>query len=211
VRAVVAGLLLVLTACQAVDVVAPTGPIAAWGDSMTFGYGVSPADAYPTVLASTLGRPVYNGGVSGQTSSEILARIVADTLRQGDVAVLWLGTNNWGDTATVVRDIAQAVQHVGPRYLILTVMNRPGEPAGTPDYTMLMAMNAGLATRYPGHVVDIRAVFVAHYDPSSPQDVADHAADVPASSLRGDAVHPNVAGYHLIAATVADAIRARGW
>lgn len=58
---------------------------AAWGDSLTDGwtkppYAADQSDAWPGVLATKLGKPVYNGGKSGQSADEIV-------LRQGGFAL----------------------------------------------------------------------------------------------------------------------------
>ena len=49
--------------------------VACIGDSLTYGYGASPGSTdYPTVLAKLCGKSVYNLGVSGESTDEILAR-----------------------------------------------------------------------------------------------------------------------------------------
>jgi hypothetical protein len=55
---------------------APPDPVVlALGDSMTFGEGVPAGDAYPAVLEKTLGIRVYNGGVPGYGSPQMLGRL----------------------------------------------------------------------------------------------------------------------------------------
>lgn len=54
--------------------------ILALGDSLTAGFGLAPEDAFPAQLAARLERDGYavameNGGVSGDTSADGLARI----------------------------------------------------------------------------------------------------------------------------------------
>ena len=49
--------------------------VACIGDSLTYGYGASPGSTdYPAVLAKLCGKTVYNLGVSGESTDEILAR-----------------------------------------------------------------------------------------------------------------------------------------
>lgn len=49
--------------------------VACIGDSLTYGYGASPGSTdYPTVLTKLCGKTVYNLGVSGESTDEILAR-----------------------------------------------------------------------------------------------------------------------------------------
>jgi lysophospholipase L1-like esterase len=48
--------------------------VAAWGDSWTSGIGAATGNSYPDQLGALMGRTVFNGGVSGQTSDQIVAR-----------------------------------------------------------------------------------------------------------------------------------------
>jgi lysophospholipase L1-like esterase len=48
--------------------------IIAWGDSWTSGIGASNGNSFPEQLAVLTGRSVFNAGVSGQTSDQIVAR-----------------------------------------------------------------------------------------------------------------------------------------
>ncbi|HYG64227.1 MAG TPA: GDSL-type esterase/lipase family protein [Thermoanaerobaculia bacterium] len=55
---------------------APPRPVVlALGDSMTFGEGVPVGDAYPALLEKALGVRVYNGGVPGYGSPQMLGRL----------------------------------------------------------------------------------------------------------------------------------------
>ncbi|MGN5029707.1 hypothetical protein ACTFBV_14140 [Aeromonas rivipollensis] len=71
VRRCVTGLLcLLLAACgePGFRPLAAGETILAFGDSLTEGRGVNPAQSYPSVLAQLSGHPVINGGVSGELS-----------------------------------------------------------------------------------------------------------------------------------------------
>lgn len=64
---------------RAIDASAPQAPaitqvsIAAWGDSMTQGVGSSSPNTYCEYLAALTGHTVFNGGIGGQTSTQIAA------------------------------------------------------------------------------------------------------------------------------------------
>jgi lysophospholipase L1-like esterase len=73
--------------------------IAAWGDSWTSGIGAANGNSYPAQLAALTGRLVFNGGVSGQTSEQIVAR------QGGAPALLTLAGNSMpGYGAVTVQD-----------------------------------------------------------------------------------------------------------
>lgn len=70
-----------------------------YGDSLTAGYGLSPQDAFPSLIEkelAQLGKPVrvINAGLSGETSAGGLARIDWALKQPIDVFVLELGAND---------------------------------------------------------------------------------------------------------------------
>lgn len=78
---------------------APRRTIAFLGDSLTAGYGLEPAEAYPAVIerrirAAGLEWDVINAGISGDTTSGGLARTGWLLRRPVDVLVLALGAND---------------------------------------------------------------------------------------------------------------------
>ena len=65
------------------------------GDSITSGDGVSPEVTYPHRLGAMLGVPVWNAGISGDTTTGGLQRLDADVLaRRPRVVVVELGVND---------------------------------------------------------------------------------------------------------------------
>jgi acyl-CoA thioesterase I len=78
---------------------AATGTIAAMGDSLTAGYHLSPADAYPAMLQKLLKKKGYsyrviNAGISGETSSGALTRVEWVLTIQPDIIILETGAND---------------------------------------------------------------------------------------------------------------------
>lgn len=175
----------------------------AWGDSLTFGVGASVVTAsYPSDLGARRGHPVYNGGVSGDTSTQIRTRMQADPAKWALPTIIWAGRNNFADPTTVKADIASMVASLGhSNYIVLSVLNADNatEYAGGSDYATIMQLNADLAATYGAHFLDVRSYLVSLYNPSVPQDVIDHGHDIPPSSLRSSTVHLNDAGYQDVA------------
>jgi acyl-CoA thioesterase-1 len=73
--------------------------IVAFGDSLTAGYGLPVADAFPAKLARALEAKgiqaqVVNAGVSGDTTSGGLARLEWSVPRDADAIILELGAND---------------------------------------------------------------------------------------------------------------------
>ncbi|MDR3709454.1 MAG: GDSL-type esterase/lipase family protein [Capsulimonadaceae bacterium] len=186
--------------------------ISCWGDSLTAGAGGTP---YPADLQSdpSVGqRKVANGGVGGQTSTQIKERFLAAPEKFGDLVVLWAGRNNYGDRETVEADIAEMVDKLSTdRFVVLSVLNMTTEPKGGPALAAIDTLNHDLANRYKGHFLDVRSALVEAYDKSNPQDVADHDADVTPTSLRSDKIHLNTAGYRFVAERVLSYLKTNQW
>lgn len=181
--------------------------LAAWGDSLTQGIGAPAADSYPSDLTGSLGYAVFNGGVSGNTSTQIRTRMIADTTKVGWPVIIWAGRNNWRAPAIVEDDIAAMVASLGhTHYFVLSVPNGDvsTEWAGGVDYAGIMKLNANLEATYADRFIDVRALLVARFDPALPQDVIDHGHDVPSASLRraADWLHYNAAGYRIVASEI---------
>lgn len=185
-----------------------TAPIAAWGDSLTPPFAANLQLLYPERL-------VYNGGIAGQSSTEISLRQRSGG-RETWVNIFWMGTNNPTQPAQIKADIAASVAALAPgnsRFLVLAVLNkdRPEELRGGDVYDTIVQLNRDLAAAYPNNYFDMRAYLVSQFNPSLPQDVADAQNDVVPSSLRFDEIHLNNDGSVLVAKKVKELLDARGW
>ncbi|MEO5646147.1 MAG: tail fiber domain-containing protein [Candidatus Paceibacterota bacterium] len=175
---------------------------------MTQGGGtqIDPVTNLPTIPWTTdfqlaTGVPVYNGGISGQTSTQIAARQTAATSKYADSVVIWAGRNNINSPATVLADIAQMVGNLGhTRYLVLGIINSTSEPTGSANYNAIISLNNSLASTYGSRYVDIRSYLVSQYNSSLAQDVIDHTNDTPPTSLHAvsDVLHLNNQGYQAV-------------
>lgn len=205
---------LLLSACGSGDSATPQKSpaaatnIATWSDSLGTNYPTALALLQPT-------RVVFNGAVGGQTSTQVVARILADTGgRDSWISVLWMGRNNAGDHPTIKADIAQAIATLktDPKeFIVLAVLNTSTEVIGTSGHSVITALNSDLQSLYPQNYIDIRSYLVTQYDPTSPQDVIDYQNDCVPESLRSDGLHLGPKGDALVAAKVNEFILSKGW
>ena len=119
-----------LTACSktAPHAALPEGStILALGDSLTAGYGADATAAYPAVLAGFTGWQVINGGVSGNTSAQALARLPALMRRQPQLVLVSIGGNDFlrkvpeADTRSNIRQIVQQIKAAGVPAVLVAV------------------------------------------------------------------------------------------
>lgn len=183
-----------------------------WGDSLS-------VQEYPRTLrdlykAQGVEIWVHEGGVGGETSTQIATRMLAKANHYSDIAIIWAGRNNYSSGATVKADIASMIAALGhTRYLVLSVLNGSSEILNSSGWISITTLNADLAALYPSNYLDIRSLLVAQYNPSIPADVTDHANDIPPTSLRDVASPPhlNEAGYEYVAAQVKAFVTSQAW
>lgn len=186
--------------------------IQTWGDSLTEGSGVggtNSASNYPNQLGLYTGFRVSNGGVGGETSTQILTRQTANSNTWSRPTIIWAGRNNYSFPNTVLADIASMVTNLWSqgntnRYLVMSILNGSiaGEQRGGVGYDVITNLNAQLAALYGANYVDVRSYLVSRYNPANTNDVADFANDIVPSSLRYDTLHLNTNGYAAVAAYI---------
>lgn len=140
----------------------------------------------------------FNGGVGGETSTQIATRMLADTVHQSWPTIIWAGNNNYNDPPTVEADVANMVAHLTTsNYVVLSLINGdfPDRYIGQSGYNSIIQINTALAATYGSHYLDVRTYLVSLYDPGNPQDVIDHGNDIVPSSIRFDSIHLNDTGY----------------
>lgn len=186
-----------------------------WGDSLTAGTGAaSAAGYYPQQVSDlyTTPRTFYNGGVGGDTSTQIKARLLAASAADlAATTIIWAGRNNFASGATVLADIAAMVAALGhTRYLVLSVLNTSAEANPSVGYTQITDINASLSSTYGIRYVDVRSLLVAQGAPAGGYpDATAYAGDYPPSGLiNSGAPHMNNAGYGIVAGAVFAALPA---
>jgi acyl-CoA thioesterase-1 len=131
--------------------------IAAFGDSLTAGYGVETGLSYPDFLQKDLDQASYryhvvNAGISGDTTAGGLARVDTVTQLEPKIVVLELGGNDGlrglplSSTRSNLNEIVQALRKSGAR-IVLAGITLP--PNYGPDYIHeFEGIYKGLAAKY---------------------------------------------------------------
>ena len=188
--------LLLLAACER----APTLPrlgandvILAFGDSLTYGTGAAPNDAYPAKLVGLTQRAVVNAGVPGETTAEGLQRLPALLAEHHPrLVLLCLGGNDMlrripaGETENNLRLMLQTLRTSGTQVVLIGVPE-PRIFGGAPDFYEELADE-----------------FKLPYDGDTLNTVLKDNA------LKSDPIHPNAAGYEAIARQLADLLKESG-
>ena len=173
--------------------------VLALGASLPYGYGANPTESYPARLAELTGWAITNGGVSGDTSAQALARL-PELLREHTprLVIISIGGNDFlrrqpeNETRTNIRAIIQACKAAGAETLLVGV---PG-------------VGVGAALGYPGDhplYADLaKAENVPYYANGWSQILGKDA-------LKSDQIHPNAAGYAEFARGLTAYLKENGW
>jgi len=170
------------------------GPIACFGDSLTSGHGAAPEESYPRVLARLLGREILNHGRDGETSESALERLDADVLGASpSVVIITLGGNDMlrrlpiEDTVRSLRKIFERTLAAGAMVVFLPIDPPPPFVSG----------------ERMQKVKDLCRELGVLYVGSTMEGMWGNRR------LMSDEIHPNAAGYRLMAERVRDAIEGR--
>lgn len=199
----------------------PYNSIIMWGDSQTQG-GPSGATGgtftqatatIPAQLNALTGYGVKNFGSGGYTSTQIKDRFLLPTSADyyNYPTIIWSGNNDTNSSSTILANIATMVAKLKSpaRYLIIGVINTQAQASNTQAYANILSDNVALQATYPNNFLDIRPYVISQYNPSLPQDVIDHANQVPPTSLMAtDGIHYNFLGSYIIAAKIATMVPA---
>lgn len=188
-------LALLLVACGTPDLelLPPDAVLLAFGDSLTHGTGARAGESYPVVLERLTGHPVINEGVPGELSGAGSRRLAAVLDRHvPDLLLLCHGGNDLLKTrdaghleANLRRMIAVAHERGIP--VLLIGVPEPGLPLGIADLYRDLAAELDL--------------------PLEDEALADILSD---RALKSDTIHPNAAGYRLLAERVHDLLQRSG-
>ena len=165
--------------------------------TLTAGFGASKGADYPAQLAQILGRKVINGGVSGDTSAQALARLPDLLVQKPKLVVVSIGGNDFlqrqpeSGTRENIRKMVADIRATGVPAVLVAI----------PHFTTGALL--GMVSEHP-----LYAELADELDvPLLKGAWADILGD---KDLKSDAVHANAAGYRLFAEQLAGFLRKLG-
>lgn len=166
----------------------PVPTIVALGDSLTEGYGLDPADAYPAQLERKLHADghacrVVNAGVSGETSRGALSRINWILKLKPQIVILETGANDGlrGIDPRFTRDNIGRIVEILQSHNVRVIL------AG-------MAMTRNLGASFTREFAAIYPWIAEKYNLALIPFFLEDVATVPQLNL-ADGIHPNARGY----------------
>ncbi len=197
-----AALLALAAACsgEQAEPLAPGTVVLALGDSLTAGYGLDPAQAWPALLAERTGWRIVNGGVSGDKTGDALARLPALLDEHAPKLVLVaLGGND------MLRKLPEARTRADLARILEVVRGRDARAVllATPKPSVAGVVFQNLSP--PDFYADVAR---EHRVPL----IADALAEVLSDpALKLDQLHPNAEGHRVLAGKLFDALRRLGY
>lgn len=168
----------------------PGETIICFGDSLTEGVGAGSGEDYPAVLSRALGMPVINAGQRGDTTAQALERLSEAVLgKRPRLVIVLLGGNDFlrqlprQETRRNLEEIVRRVQAQGAMVAIA------GMRLGlfTDEFSAIFEETAD----------ELGALYI-------PQVMKGILTD---AGLRSDPIHPNAAGYRLIAERIGEKVK----
>ncbi|HEU4343280.1 MAG TPA: GDSL-type esterase/lipase family protein [Candidatus Binatia bacterium] len=164
--------------------------IICFGDSLTEGVGAGSGEDYPSVLSRELGLPVINAGRRGDTTARALDRISDAVLSKNPrLVIVLLGGNDF---------LRQLPRQETRKNLEETVRSIQAHGA----MVVIAGMKLGFFTDEYGSIFEETAQrYGALYVAQVTKGILDNAR------LKHDPIHPNRAGYRLIAERLAEKVK----
>jgi acyl-CoA thioesterase-1 len=167
----------------------PEGGIVIVGDSLAAGVGARPEESFPSLLSASLGCRITNAGVSGNTTADGLARIDRILAGRPWIVVVELGGNDFLgkiDKGETRRNLDEILRRI----------------AASGSIPAVAAIELGLFTDEYGDIFEEaarrnRAFLIP--------DILGGVLGKP--SLMADGIHPNAAGYRIVADRLDDHLR----
>jgi Lysophospholipase L1 and related esterases len=164
--------------------------VIAFGDSLTAGYGAGAGEDWPSRVAASTNIPIVNAGHSGDTTEDALARIDDDVLaRDPRIVIVGLGGNDFlrgfpiASTESNLRAIVQKI-HARGAMVVLLGFRFP-------------SLDANYEKMYERVAEEEGCLLVKRVMKGILTD----------AKLKSDQIHPNAAGYALMAERIASPLK----
>lgn len=185
-----------LTACSdtaRLQILDSDATILAYGDSLTYGTGTSRDKAYPAILEQLTGHHVINAGIPGEISSSGVRRL-RGLLEQYQPALVIIchGGNDilkkldTGKTQKNIQQMIELAQQHNSQVVLI----------GVPAFGLFLDTAAFYET-----------LAADNHIPADNESLGEIISD---NRLKSDHIHPNTAGYHLLANNIAELLKRSG-
>ena len=168
-----------------------SGPIVAFGDSLTEGVGAPSGRAYPDQLSALIDRPIVNRGIRGETVGDALRRFDRDVLDlTPSIVLICLGGNDLLQRKNVdatFRDLESIVSRSSAGGAMVVLIGVEGLPL----------LSADFGERYEEIAERYGCIYV--------EDILDGI--VGRGKLTADEIHPNADGYAIVAERIAKKLK----
>lgn len=178
--------------------IAAGSTVLALGDSLTYGYGASPAESYPAQLQKLTGWDIINGGISGDTSAQALSRLPTLLQRQPKLVIIGIGGNDF------LRKFAEAETRANIAEIIETVQkeNIPAVLVGVPHLSVGALF--GHLSDHPLYQELAEQYKILLFGGAWSEILSDE-------KLKSDQIHANAAGYRAFAERLEKFLREEGF
>lgn len=158
-----------------------SGPIVAFGDSLVAGVGSTAGNDFVSILSRNINRPIINAGVGGDTTASALARVSSITALHPALVLVFLGGND------ILQDVPQS-QTISNLFSIIIALEQSGA-----QVILIGIDNSLIPSSYATQYANLANQTGVTYIPGVLNGVIGNG------QLTVDAVHPNNAGYAIIA------------
>lgn len=178
--------------------IAAGNTVLALGDSLTYGYGASPAESYPAQLQKLTGWDIINGGISGDTSAQALSRLPALLQRQPKLVIISIGGNDF------LRKLTEAETRANIVEIIESVQkeNIPAVLVGVPHLSVGALF--GHLSDHPLYQELAEQYKIPLFEGAWSEILSDE-------KLKSDQIHANAAGYKVFAERLEKFLREEGF
>ncbi len=174
--------------------------LVAIGDSLTYGFPYLPDYSWVRLAADELGLRIVNKGINGDTTGGMRERFAADVLAHKPSHVLIMGGANDAFECIAVQEVTENIAHMvstAVQHAIIPVIGLT-PPCNFPEEARLARYRQSLAWYAETNGIAVLDFYFAMLHPDG-QGIN--------TGLHVDGIHPNEAGYRVMADAAIDFLR----